>query len=182
MRFYENPELNRLFLDLVHKHAVESSTCKKARVGTAIVYLRDDGELGIVFGANRGSEYNCVRACAGCRRVVLFGDDSQAHRGKPLDVKTGCQNHSEIDALDNLVQSQILRSKSGESFTLPSLICAYVTRYPCENCLRSLAEAGVKTVVYGRDFAVAGSSFGIRLIHEKSWEGWKTTESGDDNR
>lgn len=116
-------------LNNAQNYADVNSTCAKVKVGSMI--LGHDGE--VMFGCNHGV-CNCVKN--GCRRIKLYGENSKEHR-----LPSDCDAiHSEVDAI----------SKAAKVGMKLSGATIFVTRYPCENCARAIAQAGITTVIYGR--------------------------------
>jgi deoxycytidylate deaminase len=138
-------------LTLANNYAEQNSTCKKTHVGC---YIVAEGGWRTVLskGCNNGEE-NCKEV--GCLREEQFGDNSKEHR------KT-CRcygNHAEQDALKKIpdYKRKFLEGAS-----------AFVTRYPCEECAKALIEAGIKLVVYGREFPITEET--AKLFEEASVE------------
>ena len=117
---------DRDYLDMADLYAFKASGCCKVAVGCAIV---KDEQI-ISLGANQTVLSNCK--ANGCYRMRRYGDDGKIHRN-PEDCSSV---HSEIDALAHL-------RESARGAT------AYVTRYPCEGCIKALVAAGISRVVYG---------------------------------
>lgn len=142
-------------LTLADNYAKNNSTCKKTAVGCYIVH---EGVYRTV--ASKGCNNSKV-SCkdAGCLREESFGNNSKEHR-------TICRcygNHAEQDALRKLVGI----SKKGDS--------AFVTRYPCDECAKALINAGIKLVVYGREFPISDKAeqmfkdAGVEVVHLADW-------------
>ncbi len=142
-------------LTLADNYAKNNSTCKKTAVGCYIVH---EGVYRTVAakGCNN-SKVSCKDA--GCLREEKCGSNSKEH-------KTTCRcygNHAEQDALRKLVGI----SKKGES--------AFVTRYPCDECAKALVDAGIKLVVYGREFPISANAeqmfkeAGVEIVHLADW-------------
>lgn len=122
-------------LDEANKYAKSNSTCAKVQVGSLII---PRGRIEHIYGCNHGV-MNCVKN--GCRRVRLYGENSKTHR-----LPSDCDAlHSEIDAICNAAKKGI----DLEGATI------FVTRYPCEACARAVCEAGIKTVIYGRNESIS---------------------------
>lgn len=142
-------------LTLADTYAKNHSTCKKTAVGC---YIVNEGIYRTVAakGCNN-SDVSCKDA--GCLREESFGNNSKDHR-------TTCRcygNHAEQDALRKLVGI----SKEGDS--------AFVTRYPCDECAKALIDAGIKLVVYGREFPISDKAeqmfkeAGVEVVHLADW-------------
>lgn len=117
------------YLNDAQNYADINSTCDKVMVGSLIV--TEDGYYS--FGCNHGI-CNCAKN--GCRRIKLYGENSKEHR-----LPSDCDAiHSEVDAISNA--ARIGLKLSGATI--------FVTRYPCENCARAIAQSGITTVIYGR--------------------------------
>lgn len=145
-------------LNLAQMYADNNSTCTKTSVGCVIIKYDTEYHNGVLLGigANSGEE-NCKEL--GCLRVSMYGDNSKSHRST-------CRcKHSEINALA-CAESQH-RSVKGAM--------AFVTRYPCINCAKALTRAGIKKVVYGRQFPIEEEtkqwfdSHGVDYYHMKDW-------------
>lgn len=122
-------------LDEANQYAKENSTCAKVQVGSLIVPLN---RISHIYGCNHGV-MNCREH--GCRRVRLYGENSKIHR-----LPSDCDAlHSEIDAICKAAKDGV----DLEGATI------YVTRYPCEACARAICEAGIKTVIYGRNESIS---------------------------
>ena len=155
MKGYTKGQIENI-LTLADNYAKTNSTCAKTAVGCYIV-AENDWRTVIAKGANRGKE-NCKEI--GCLRIEMFGDNSKEHRDT-------CRcHHSEIDALENVKESQ-------KDFLTGAT--AFVTRYPCENCTKALVEAGIKRIVYGRSFEMDYKSQklafenGVSVLHIPDW-------------
>lgn len=152
-------------LDLAHVYALEKSGCKKVKVGAVIVdedsYSKHGYQI-LSYGANKAIPDQCLSG--ECLRVQLYGEDSKNHR-LPSDCRA---IHSEVDA--------IIQAKADLYATT-----IVVTRYPCEACARAIADAGIKTVVYGRQQEISAETQHIFNIHDivaihiKDWDADDTT-------
>lgn len=142
-------------LTLADNYAKNNSTCKKTAVGC---YIVNEGIYRTVAakGCNN-SEISCKDE--GCLREESFGSNSKNHR-------TICRcygNHAEQDALRELIGID----KTGMS--------AFVTRYPCDECAKALIDAGIKLVVYGREFPISAEAeqmfkeAGVEVVHLADW-------------
>lgn len=142
-------------LTLADNYAKNNSTCKKTAVGCYIVH---EGAYRIVIakGSNTG-EMSCK--LHGCLREEKCGSNSKDHR-------TTCRcygNHAEQDALKRAKDWTLV----GES--------AFVTRYPCDECAKALIDAGIKLVVYGREFPISDKAeqmfkdAGVEVVHLADW-------------
>lgn len=143
-------------LTLADNYARQHSTCTKTAVGCYIISEKNWRTV-IAKGANCG-EVNCKEV--GCLRVELFGDNSKAHRAT-------CRcNHSEIDALLHVPEYRKSELQGGTAF---------VTRYPCHNCAKALMDAGIKHIVYGREFPMTDEDIkmlennGVKVTHISDW-------------
>lgn len=140
------------YLDFAQLYAEKNSGCRKVSVGSVIV---KHGNI-ISFGANREFSKQCEEK--GCHRVLVYGDDSKAHRN-PEDCLA---IHSEIDAI-------------AKSATFLYGCSIYVTRYPCEGCAKAIIAAGIQEVYYGGTAEASDmtkrmlDSAGVELIHIKNW-------------
>lgn len=146
-------------LTLADNYAKNNTTCKKTAVGCYIVNENPKWRTVLAKGCNN-SEESCKEL--GCLRELLFGNNSKEHR-------TMCRcygNHAERDALKNVPKDKI---------DLVQGSTAFVTRYPCDPCISSLASAGVKRIVYGRKFEISEfaktvcEKEGIEVIHIADW-------------
>lgn len=136
-------------LDFANLYAELNSTCTKTAVGCV---LFKEG-LAFSYGANQG-EIDCRKF--GCLRIATFGNNSKEHRNV-------CRcTHSEINA--------IKRANGSTKGTT-----AVVTRYPCDDCAKALVGAGIKKVVYGREFEISDwakklfADNGVEVIHIPEW-------------
>lgn len=143
-------------LTLADNYGKLHTTCTKTAVGCYLV-AENEWRTVISKGANCG-KVNCKDV--GCLRIEMFGDNSKEHRST-------CRcNHSEIDALNNVPENKkhLLQGAT-----------AFVTRYPCHNCTHALCEAGVKKIIYGREFPMAEEDVkylennGVEVIHIPEW-------------
>ena len=141
-------------LTLADNYARNNSTCKKTVVGC---YLVNEGPWRTVVskGCNC-SEVSCLDE--GCLREELFGNNSKEHR-----ATCRCYgHHAEQDALQRWN-----REKPADT--------AFVTRYPCDECAEALVKAGVRTVIYGREFPISGKAetlfeeAGVEVVHLVNW-------------
>ena len=144
-------------LTLADNYAKNNSTCKKTAVGC---YIVNEGIYRTVAakGCNN-SKVSCKDA--GCLREEKCGSNSKDHR-------TTCRcygNHAEQDAL----------KKYGRIPDKLSNISAFVTRYPCDECAKALIDAGIKLVVYGREFPISDKAeqmfkdAGVEVVHLADW-------------
>lgn len=145
-------------LTLANNYAKNNSTCKKTHVGCYLV-AETEWRTVISKGCNNGKE-NCKEV--GCLREEKFGSNSKEHR-----QTCRCYgHHAEQDALKRV-------SVSGKKLLQGAT--AFVTRYPCEDCARALCEAGIKRIVYGREFEISEDTkklfenYGVEIIHIKDW-------------
>lgn len=152
---------NLLYLKLAGAYAKEKTGCTKVSVGCCIV----KNDTVIAMGANRAMPNLCK--AKGCLRVELYGDNSKAHRN-PGDCRA---IHAEIDAITKAARLGI--KLDGATI--------YVTRYPCEECAKAIAAAGIAHVVYGRDQSISNATkrlFEICKVsyhHEYSYQEEDTT-------
>lgn len=141
-------------LTLADNYAKNNSTCKKTAVGCYIVH---EGVYRTVAakGCNN-SKVSCKDA--GCLREEKCGSNSKDHR-------TTCRcygNHAEQDAI-----RKTKYPLEGAS--------AFVTRYPCDECAKALIDAGIKLVVYGREFPISENAehlfkeAGVEVVHLADW-------------
>ena len=145
---------SRFWLDYADDYAKRNTTCNKTAVGCVIVKEDDCGGYQLIAqGANKGM-IDCHKV--GCLRVQIFGNNSKAHR----DI---CRcRHSEINALREARESVVGAT-------------AIVTRYPCDDCAQALVEAGIKRVIYGREFKISEfaeklfANNNIDVIHFSNW-------------
>lgn len=142
-------------LTLADNYAKQRSTCKKTAVGCYIVH---ESEHRVVFakGCNN-SEVSCKEE--GCLREQQFGNNSKKHR-----VVCRCYgNHAEQDALKKAAHYDL----RGDT--------VFVTRYPCDDCAKAIVKAGIKLVVYGREFPISANAeemfkiAGVEVIHLADW-------------
>lgn len=142
-------------LTLADNYAKNNTTCTKTAVGCYII-AETAWRTVLAKGANRGT--NCKEE--GCLRVKLFGDNSKEHREVCKVI------HSEVDALLHVPKERKEQLKGATAF---------VTRYPCDNCAYALVAAGIKTVVYGREFPISENAAklfednGVEVIHIADW-------------
>lgn len=146
-------------LTLADNYAKNNTTCKKTAVGCYIVNEDPKWRTVLAKGCNNAEE-SCKDL--GCLREQLFGNNSKAYRNH-------CRcygNHAERDALLRVPKDKQHLVKGATAF---------VTRYPCEECARALIDAGIKRIVYGREFTMADGAFlacedaGIEVIHIADW-------------
>lgn len=142
-------------LTLADSYAKKHSTCKKTAVGCYIVHEAEHRTV-LAKGCNRG-EISCKDE--GCLREQTFGDNSKDHRS----VCRCYGNHAEQDAL----KFAICFDLRGESL--------FVTRYPCDECSKAIIKAGIKLVVYGREFPISANAekmfeeAGVEVVHLADW-------------
>jgi deoxycytidylate deaminase len=147
-------------LTLADNFAKNNSTCKKTAVGCYIVNEDPRWRTVLAKGCNNNREKSCKEI--GCLREEVFGSNSKAYR----DQCRCYGNHAERDALLN-VQPDKMNLVEGAT--------AFVTRYPCDPCTSALATAGIKRIVYGREFEMSDfakavcEKEGIEVIHIADW-------------
>ena len=152
---YTNGQMKDI-LTLADNYAKNNSTCMKTAVGCYIVSETEWRKV-LAKGCNC-SEVSCKDE--GCLREQKFGSNSKKHRS----VCRCYGNHAEQDALKKIHAPVSLQGCS-----------AFVTRYPCDECAKALIEAGIKLVVYGREFAIsetAAKAFedaGVEVVHIADW-------------
>ena len=147
-----NPEF---WLDQANEYAKTHSSCEKVQVGSMIE--TKDGTI-VIYGCNHGV-MNCRKN--GCRRVRLYGENSKIHR-----LPSDCDAiHSEVDAISKAARAGIQL----EGATI------YVTRYPCEACARTIGEAGIKKIYYGRNELISDytklilDNYGVEVEKINDW-------------
>ena len=145
-------------LTLANNYAEQNTTCKKTAVGCYLV-AETEWRTVIAKGCNN-SEESCKEL--GCLREILFGSNSKDHR-----ATCRCYGkHAEQDALKNVPKDKKDLLKGATAF---------VTRYPCDECTNALIEAGVKQIVYGREFLMSDQAekacrdAGIEIAHLADW-------------
>ena len=156
-KHYTNGQMKDI-LTLADNYAKHKSTCKKTAVGCYLV--NEQAYRTVAAKGCNNAEISCKDE--GCLREQTFGDNSKEHRS----VCRCYGNHAEQDALRKL------REKSDR---FVGTLSAFVTRYPCDECSRELIGAGVKLVVYGREFKIsetAAKAFedaGVEVVHLADW-------------
>lgn len=151
-----NPIRIKEYLDQAQKYADKESGCRKVAVGALLLPSKHKVTL---LGANITLPKSC--RVAGCRRVDLYGEDSKNHR-----LPSDCRSlHSEIAVISEA-------AKYGMSTDRATL---FVTRYPCEACARTIVNAGISTVYYGREQVISEEtarifkSHNVEVKHISSW-------------
>lgn len=107
----------------VRKQALKSH-CQDRKVGCVII--GEDGEV-YGYGHNRTE---CRKKCA-----KFDGQACPAH-------------HAEMEAVSYLEQEKLARQLADPNFQLPDSLIAYVSYQPCQWCVKTLEEVGVKCIVY----------------------------------
>lgn len=142
-------------LTLADNYAKNNSTCTKTAVGCYIVSETEWRKV-LAKGCNN-AEVSCKDE--GCLREKTFGDNSKEHRS----VCRCYGNHAEQDALKKLEKIDLTGCST------------FVTRYPCDECSKALIDAGIKLVVYGREFPIseaAAKAFedaSVEVVHLADW-------------
>ena len=121
-RFDHRPTWDEYFLELAELAATRSS-CDRAKVGAVITV---DNSC-IATGYNGG-----VAGMDNCCDVGHYLDEGHCIRTV----------HAEMTA--------ILQSARQGHSTMGGTI--YVTHYPCINCMKVIAQAGIKRIVYAKDY------------------------------
>ena len=158
MEKLKDPSTAHMLLNMANAYAQKYSGCCKTAVGSALVDTLIRPKLAI-FGANVTLPHKCTQI--GCLRVEKYGEASKSHRN-PEDCRA---LHSEIDAICNA-------AKLGVN---PEGKCIVVTRYPCESCAKSIIRAGIKHVIYGREFPISDQTAymfeaaGVRVTWISDW-------------
>jgi len=116
-------DMNEFFMNLAVRTS-EQATCKRLKVGALIV--KETGILGVGYNSSLDGHPTCEE------------DDC-------LMYENGCKRtvHAEMRALLDCAKRGV--SVNGGT--------AYVTHYPCPDCMKHLNEAGVKKVYYKRYYA-----------------------------
>ena len=120
--FDHRPTWDEYFLEQA-KLASTRSSCSRASVGAVIVTANSC----IATGYNGG-----VAGLDNCCEVGHYLEDDHCIRTV----------HAEMNAL-------LQCARQGHS-TLNGTI--YVTHYPCLNCMKAIAQAGIKRIVYANDY------------------------------
>lgn len=146
-------------LTLADNYAKNNSTCKKTHVGCYLV-AETEWRTVISKGCNNNMEEPCTEI--GCLREKVFGNNSKEHR-----QTCRCYGrHAEQDALKRVVESKKALLQGATAF---------VTRYPCEDCAKALLDAGIRKIVYGREFPVSEKTiylceqYGAEIVHIADW-------------
>ena len=121
-RFDPRPTWDEYFLELAELAATRSS-CDRAKVGAVITV---DNSC-IATGYNGG-----VAGMDNCCDVGHYLEEGHCIRTV----------HAEMNA--------ILQSARQGHSTMGGTI--YVTHYPCINCMKAIAQAGIKRIVYAKDY------------------------------
>ena len=121
-RFDLRPTWDEYFLELAELAATRSS-CDRAKVGAVITV---DNSC-IATGYNGG-----VAGMDNCCDVGHYLEEGHCIRTV----------HAEMNA--------ILQSARQGHSTMGGTI--YVTHYPCINCMKAIAQAGIKRIVYAKDY------------------------------
>lgn len=144
------------YLRLAQEYADKESRCVKVAVGSLLIPKNKNLKI---FGANITLPVSCKEN--GCRRIDLYGEDSKNHR-----LPSDCRSlHSEITTISEAARYGI-STKDAKM---------YVTRYPCEACARTIVNAGISTVYYGREQVISEEtaeifrSAGVKVIHVEDW-------------
>ena len=142
-------------LALADNYAKNNSTCKKTAVGCYLVNEREYRTIA-AKGCNN-AKISCKDK--GCLREEKCGSNSKEHR-----ATCRCYgNHAEQDAIRKLL------------FAGYENLSAFVTRYPCDECAKALINAGIKLVVYGREFPISDKAeqmfkeAGVEVVHLADW-------------
>lgn len=107
----------------VRKQALKSH-CQDRKVGCVIT--DENGEV-YGYGHNRTE---CRKKCA------------------KFDGKACPAHHAEMEAVSYLEQEKLARQLADPNFQLPDSLTAYVSYQPCQWCVKTLEEVGVKCIVY----------------------------------
>ncbi len=108
----------------------ERSSCLHHQIGCVFV---DDLHRIITVGYNGSS-----RGDANCNEVGCAKLDGDPKTGALLRCRGA---HSEINAILNCLQPERLRGCT-----------LYITTFPCYDCMKALAQAGVAAIVYRDDY------------------------------
>lgn len=144
------------YLKRAQEYADKESGCCKVAVGALLVPSKYKVSI---LGANISLPVSC--RVKGCRRVDLYGEDSKNHR-LPSDCRA---LHSEVSAITEAAKAGI--PTNGATM--------YVTRYPCEACARTIVNAGISTVYYGREQKISQetqrifTAGNVKVIHVDDW-------------
>lgn len=118
------------YLDRAYEYASKNTTCIKVAVGS--LFLTNKGDQ--ILSCNKSYFYSC-KDMGYCYKLYKTGVYESCE-----DTRYACKSiHSEIGILNSL----------DELNYNPSNGILFVTRYPCLNCARAIAEAGIKNIVYG---------------------------------
>lgn len=158
MKNYTTAQMKDI-LTLANNYANNNSTCKKTHVGCYLV-AETEWRTVISKGCNNNTEEPCNKI--GCLREERFGSNSKEYR-----QTCRCYgHHAEQDALSKVPE---------EKKKLLLGATAFVTRYPCEECAKALLDAGIRRIVYGREFPVSEETknlceeYGAGITHIADW-------------
>lgn len=141
--------MKELFYE-AYEYAQKFSSCVKLSVGAC--FLANDGRK--FFSCNNGGEHNC-NAIGECYKAKVTGIYESCE-----ETRKYCQAiHAEINMI----------SKLKEEGVNPADGTLFVTRYPCENCARNVAEFGFKTIKYCGRQEVSDTVKGILSGLDVEW-------------
>jgi dCMP deaminase len=118
---------DELFIKIADALA-ERTSCINHQIGSVFV---DDRHRIISLGYNGpvSGDVNCSEV--GCAKVHGVDGKLQRCRGA----------HSEINAISNCIQPERLRNST-----------LYITIFPCYDCMKALAQLGVKTIIFKEEY------------------------------
>ncbi len=126
----ERPDWTEYFMDFA-RLAEKRSTCLRRRVGAVIV--KDKMVLATGYnGAPKGVSHCEVEGCLRARMKVPSGQRHELCRGL----------HAE--------QNAIIQAALHGVITEGAII--YVTHQPCFNCAKTIINAGISEIVYGKEY------------------------------
>ncbi len=118
----KRPSWNKYFMDIAHEVA-KRSTCERAQVGAVIV--RD-------------------------KRILTTGYNGSP-RGLPHCSEVGClMDNGHCVRTLHAEQNAIIQAALHGVITEGAII--YVTHQPCFNCAKTIINAGISEIVYGKEY------------------------------
>lgn len=117
---------NQYFIEMA-EHAKDRATCNRLKVGCVLV--KDNRVISTGYNGSIKGHEHCTEA--GCLEVEENG-------------KKGCKRtiHSEHNAILQCARYGIPTDGA----------TAYVTHYPCPDCMKALNQAGIIKVIYGEPY------------------------------
>ncbi|ASD52168.1 dCMP deaminase [Pseudomonas phage PspYZU05] len=130
----------------------QESKCTVWKVGAVIV--KDGRIISTGYNGSPAGHENCSEHSKNQKWLTEDGKMAKIHRVKHSEWSAKNEIHAELNAI-------IFASRSGVSLEGATL---YVTASPCPDCVKSICQSGIKTLVYSKLYDRGDSMWQETLI------------------